>query len=45
MGTWVCPGDGCQAGVCGLKRSQANTTQRAKIKGFVIVLDMLTREG
>src|ERR1035441_3243117 len=35
IGTCVCSGDGCQTGVCALRPPNANTTQRAKIKGFI----------
>src|SRR6266566_3789154 len=37
IGTCVCPGDGCQAGVCALRSPNANTTQRAKSKGFITI--------
>src|SRR5258708_4535740 len=37
IGTCVCPGDGCQAGVCALRPPDANTTQRAKSKGFITI--------
>ena len=35
MGTWACPGDGCQTGSCALKTPIAKTTKRAKIKDFI----------
>ena len=35
MGTWVCPGDGCQKGFCALKELNANTQMAASSK-FVI---------
>ena len=41
IGTCVCPGDGCQTGVCALRPPHANTTQRAKIKGFIRVYQFL----
>src|SRR6266404_135401 len=38
IGTCVCPGAGCQPGVCALRPPNANTTQRAKSKGFITIL-------
>ena len=37
IGSCVCPGDGCQTGVCARKSPNPNTTttQRAKSKGFI----------
>src|SRR6266566_7150977 len=35
IGTCVCPGDGCQTGVCALRPPHAKTTQRAKSKAFI----------
>src|SRR5262249_52631090 len=35
IGTCVCPGDGCQAGVCAPRPKDADTKQTATIKGFI----------
>ena len=37
IGTCVCPGEGCQTGVCALKEPNVITTKRAKSKGLVTV--------
>lgn len=37
IGSCVCPGDGCQAGVWALRPPHANTTQSTKIKGFMTI--------
>src|SRR6266403_5959230 len=37
IGTCVCPGEGCQPGVCALRPPHANTTQRAKSQGFITI--------
>ena len=41
--TCACPGDGCQTFVCALRRPHTNTTPRAKIKGFITILEMTDR--
>src|SRR3954467_13986801 len=38
--TCVCPGDGCQAGVCAVTSSHANAKQVAKITGLIIICEM-----
>src|SRR6266702_1053429 len=38
IGICVCPGDGCHTGFCALRLPTPNTTQRAKIKGFITIL-------
>src|SRR5579863_8266571 len=37
IGTCVCPGDGCQVVCCALTPPNANTTQRARIIGFITI--------
>src|SRR5512143_2753559 len=36
IGTWVCPGDGCQAGACALELPTAQATHNAVIGGFIV---------
>ena len=37
IGTWVCPGEGCQAGVCALRPTDVNTMEREKIRALVTI--------
>jgi hypothetical protein len=38
IGSWVCPGDGCQAIVCAPRLPNANTVQKAEIESFITIL-------